>query len=62
MSEVNFGGMAAEVELSCQYSVTFCCHVTAAEGHSDTMVADMGQWLKQRCVSEFLHAEKNGTQ
>ena len=28
MSEVDAGGMAVVVELSCQYSITFCCHVT----------------------------------
>ena len=28
MSEVDVGGMAAEVEPSCQYSITFCCCVT----------------------------------
>jgi len=27
----------------------------AAEGHSDTMAADMEAWMKQRCV---LHVEK----
>jgi len=26
--EVDVGGMAVEVEPSCQYSVTCCCHVT----------------------------------
>ena len=35
--------------------------MTAAEGHSDTMVADMGQWLKQRCVTEFLHEEETAS-
>jgi len=28
-SGADVGGMAAEIETSCQYSVRFCCHVTA---------------------------------
>ena len=31
----------------------------AAEGQSDKMVFDMEVHIKQRCVIEFLHAEKN---
>ena len=31
----------------------------AAEGQSDKMVSDMEVCMKQRCVIEFLHAEKN---
>jgi hypothetical protein len=31
----------------------------AAEGQSDKMASDMEVRLKQRCVTEFLHAEKN---
>ena len=27
-SEAGAGGMAVEVEPSCQYSITFCCRVT----------------------------------
>ena len=30
----------------------------AAEGQSDRMVSDMEVWMKQRCGTEFLHAEK----
>ena len=30
----------------------------AAEGQSDKMVSDMEVHVKQRCVTEFLHAEK----
>ena len=30
----------------------------AAEGQSDTMASDMEVCMKQRCVTEFLHAEK----
>ena len=33
----------------------------AAEGQSDKMASDMEVCMKQRCVIEFLHAEKNGT-
>jgi len=33
----------------------------AAEGQSDKMVFDMDVHMKQRCVIEVLHAEKNGT-
>ena len=29
-----------------------------AVGHSDTMVSDMEVCMNQRCVTEFLHAEK----
>ena len=29
----------------------------AAESHCDTMVCDMEMQMKQRCVTEFLHAE-----
>ena len=34
----------------------------AAEGQSDKMASDMEVRMKQRCVIEFLHAEKNFTQ
>jgi len=30
----------------------------AAEGHSDRMSSDVEEQMKQRCVNEFLHAEK----
>jgi len=34
----------------------------AAEGQSEKMASDMEEWVKQRCVIEFLHVgEKNGT-
>ena len=29
-----------------------------AEGQSDRMASDMEVWMKQRCVTEFLHVEK----
>ena len=31
----------------------------AAEGQSDRLVSDMEVHMKQRCVTEFLHAEIN---
>ena len=33
----------------------------AAEGHSDKVAPDMEVDIKQRCVIELLHVEKNGT-
>ena len=54
MSEANVGGMAVESEPSGQYSVVF----VAAEGQSDNKASDMEVWMKQRCVTEFLHVEK----
>ena len=33
----------------------------AAEGQPDTMASDVEVCMKQMCVTEFLHAEKNGT-
>ena len=30
----------------------------AAEGQSGRMVSDVEVWMKQRCVTEFLNAEK----
>ena len=29
-----------------------------ADGHSDTVASDVEVQMKQRCVTEFLHAEK----
>jgi len=29
-----------------------------AKGQSDKMVSDMEAWMKQRGITEFLHAEK----
>jgi len=56
-SEADVGGMAVEVETSCQYSITFCCCV-AAEEQSNRMVSDIEVSMKQRCVIEFFYAEK----
>ena len=50
--------MAVQAEPSHQYSVTCCCCVMAAEGQSDRMAPDMEVYMKQRCVTEFLHVEK----
>jgi len=30
----------------------------AAAGQSDAVVSDLGVWMKQKRVSEFLHEEK----
>ena len=58
-SEVDVGGMAAEVEPSLQYPITFCCmQQMGAEGQSDKMVSDMEKQMKQRCVTAM---RKNGT-
>jgi len=51
-SEADVSGMAVEVEPSHQYSIMFCCCVTA-EGQSDRMVH-----IKQGSGIEFLHVEK----
>ena len=60
-SESNVVDMAVEVEPSCQYSVKFCFR--AAEVQSDKVASDMEVRMKQRCVTEFLHAgKKNCTQ
>jgi len=59
MSEVDVGGMAVEVNLP----DTIPLHVVAmwqmaADEQSDTMADDRKGCVKQRCVIEFLHAEK----
>jgi hypothetical protein len=56
MSEANVVDMAVEVEPFRQYSVKFCYRAT--EGQSDKMASDMEVRMKQRRVTEFLHAEK----
>lgn len=61
MSEI-VHGMAAEAEPSCQYSISFCWNATdPAGGQSVRMVPDMGVWMKERSVTEFLFVEKDGT-
>lgn len=58
-SEADDGGIAVDAEPSCQYSVTFCCHVTdGREGQPDKMTSDMEVYMKQKRVTEFLHVEK----
>ena len=58
-SEANVVDMAVEIEPFRQYSVKFCCRATkTAEGQSDRLASDMEVRMKQRCVTEFLHAEK----
>jgi len=53
------GGMAVKAEPSHQDSITFCCcAVMAAERQCDKMASDMEGHMKQRCVNEFLPAEK----
>ena len=59
MTEANVGSMAAEVEPSCQYPVPLCWR--AKDGSRvafSKMASDMESCIKQRCVTEFLHAEK----
>ena len=54
--------MAVEAEPSHQHSIAFCCHVT--DGSRKTVWQNgiwYLVWMKQSCVTEFLHAEKNGT-
>ena len=55
------GDIAAEAEPACQHSVMLPCNGGQQRGQSDKMVSDMGVWMKQRCVIEFLHVEKNCT-
>ena len=59
MSEADIGGMAVELEPSCQNRITSHCHV--AEGQSDRGKSDMEVCMRQRCGTEFLHVAKNGT-
>ena len=47
VSEVDVGGMAVEVEPSCQYFSMFCCQM-AAEGQSDKIMFDMEVQMKQK--------------
>jgi len=61
MSDVDVGGIAVEVEPSCQYSFTFCCCVTDG---SRGAVQQNGVWHgsayeEKVCnLTEFLCAEK----
>ena len=56
-SEMDVGSMAVVIEPSHLYSITFCrC---AADGSRGAVWH--GSMYKQRCITEFLQAEKNGT-
>ena len=56
-SEADVGGIALQVELSRQCSITFCCCVTddRRAWQPDKMASHMEM---QRGVTEFFHAEK----
>ena len=57
-SEADIGG-TVEVQPFDQYSITFCCPVTEGKKRQlDRMVSDVEVYMKQRCVTEFLHEEK----
>ena len=58
MSEADGGGIA--VEPSQKYSIIFCYCVSdgSREGQSDRMESGIEVQMNQRCVTEFLHAEK----
>jgi hypothetical protein len=57
--EEDVGGMTVEVEPSCQQFVSFVAvRQIAAEEQSDRMASDMEVHTKQRCVIDFLHADK----
>ena len=53
------GGMAVEAEPPHQFSTTLRCQ--AAEAQSDKTASDTEMHMKQRGVTEFLHAEKKIT-
>jgi len=56
------GGVAIEAILTnILLLFFFCCEQMAAERQSDRIASDMEVCIKQRCGTEFLHAEKNGT-
>ena len=56
-SEVDIGGMEEEVELSHPYSVMFCFHETdGSKGAVWQMASDMEVQMKQKYVTEFVHA------
>ena len=61
-SETDIGGMVIEIEPSSNILLHFVAkQQMAAERQPDKMTSDMEVHIKQRCVTEFLHAEKNGT-
>ena len=62
-SEVDVGGTAVEVEPSHQYLLSvFAMWQMAGEWQSVIMAFGMEVCMMQRCFTEFLHVEKNGTQ
>ena len=60
MPETNVG-MAVEAEPSCQYPVTFSCHMIHGSRRADKMASEVEVWMEQRCATELLHEEKNCT-
>ena len=61
LSGTNVGGTAVEVKPSHQCPTTCCCVTDAgvvAEGQSNRIASDVEVLMKQRCVTEFFHAEK----
>lgn len=61
-SETDVGGMAVEVETSCQYYVEFCWWVTGSRrGTVWQNGASHGSVHSSSCVAEFFQAEKIGT-
>jgi len=58
MSEADVGGMAVEVEPSCQCCLSFVSvQQMATVRQSDKAASNMEVQMKQKCVIEFLHAE-----
>ena len=57
MPETNVG-MAVEAEPSCQYPVTFSCHMIHGSRRADKMASEVEVWMEQRCATELLHEEQ----
>jgi hypothetical protein len=61
MLEDDVDPIAVQVETSANILLSFVAvRQMAAEGQIDKMVSDMEVHMKQRCVTELLHAEKFG--
>ena len=59
MSEVDVDGMAVEVKPSTNILLHLAAvWQLAAKRQSHRMASDVEVWMKQRCVTEFLHVEK----
>jgi hypothetical protein len=57
-SEADVDPIAVQVETSANILLSFVAvRRMAAEGQFDKMVSDMEVYMKQRCVTELLHAE-----